>query len=131
MSSTLFEQIADRDFKARTTTKTMTQVEKTLLLIPILLIRLLRNAACSKQDVENDAVAAGLPGRTSVQLGAGIGGKCGLMLLISNSEILCCKDNVINCVKRLGAGRFAKFLADNELTEEQFDEWFSKLPSAS
>ncbi|MHB8864399.1 MAG: hypothetical protein ACYC6N_18505 [Pirellulaceae bacterium] len=107
----------------------MTQEEKIFALILFILLRLFRNGCCSEADVEADAVAAGMKGRTELQLSCGLGGKGGLLLLRDKKNVLLCRDNILNCITRLGAARFDAWLAKEGISEEEFGAWFQKLPS--
>lgn len=126
----VFEMIAQREYRvADAPASGMTQEQKILLLIFIILRRLYRDGTCSPDDLENEAIAAGMKGRTSLQIGKGLGGKDGLRLLRARDKsVLCCKDNATNMIKRLGTARFAEWLVKEGITEEEFGAWFQGLP---
>ena len=128
----LFDTILGEEFTVSQGATVVSQAEKIRRLAPLILERLYRNGTCPLADLEADALAIGLSGRVSLQLGKGVGGKGGLNLWRDDQKgVLCCRDNVVNCSRRFTSDSFNSFLEKLGLTEEEFEEWFTKLPSAS
>ena len=84
---------------------------------------------CSLEDLEADAPSLGVTGRFRVTVGAGISGKGGLRCFCAAGQVVLNKDNVRNCVQRLGPKRFARWLADNQVELAAFRGWLERRPS--
>lgn len=108
--------------------KALTQEEKVRRLAGPILTRLFRDGTCRIEDLEADAREHGISGRLSVTLGAGVGGKGGMRAFCDGGQVVPCKDNVLNCISRLGRERFARWLADAGVELAAFQGWLNRLP---
>lgn len=130
----IFTTIAEEDFApAPRRASSVGQATKISLLIPMILSRLHRAGSCLVADLDNDAKAAGLTGRCILQVSCGLGGSGGMNLYRKhdNTEVVCCRENVNRMIKMLGAAGFASWLAKEQITEDDFAQWYRSLPSVA
>lgn len=124
-----YDEVEKQEFKFGERQRTMPQAEKVVVLDKIALSECYHKGKCEMPEFVAAAKAAGLSGRITVQLGAGLGGEHGMNVIRDKTGgYRCCRANVGNSIKRLGKQRFAEWLAEEGLTQEQFGEWFKKLP---
>jgi hypothetical protein len=129
----IIDDIGGESFEMRGKSPTRRQPVKNGELSLLGLTRLHRDGCCPFEALEADAESAGLTGRISLQLGEGVGGKDGMHLFRGSArEVAACRENVWAMVgwitKGLGAARFAAWLSEQGLTEEEFGTWYRSLP---
>jgi hypothetical protein len=118
-----------RDYKKAEPKKSMSQEVKVRILAGLTLTRLFRDGGVTVDQLEQDA-AGRVTGRLSLTLGAGVGGKGGMRVLRGpGGAVLCCRDNVLNLLERLGRDGFEKWLAQEKVALAEFDAWLQSLPS--
>lgn len=93
--------------------------------------QLFRHGSVTVDQVDDWAKSVGFKTRCILQLSVGLGGKGGLRLYMSpgNDGVVCCRENVGICIKRIGTAGFNVWLADQGISEEDFGTWFRSLPS--
>jgi hypothetical protein len=118
-----------RDFKTAQPKKSMSQEVKVRILAGLTLTRLFRDGGVTVEQLEQDA-AGRVTGRLSLTLGAGVGGKGGMRVLRGpGGAVLCCRDNALNLLERLGRDGFEQWLVQEKVTLAEFESWLQTLPS--
>jgi len=105
------------------------QEEKVAVLCGLVLEALFRAGACPIDGLEAAVIERGFTGRVRVTLGAGIGGRGGLNAFCAGAQVVLCKDNVLNCVTRLGPERFQQWLQAAGVSLADFQAWLQRQQS--
>jgi hypothetical protein len=105
------------------------QEEKVIELAELIVTQLRRHGQGSVCQLDKEAVAKGLTGRTVLQVGSGVGGRGGLNLFRNRDVILGVADNVKNCITKMGGARAKAWMAKEGMTMDDLKAWIASLPS--